>query len=62
VQDEDTIPIGRLKKGIVRLSIVKLKKMHNDVVCRQNRTLVNKIKMEKGIFYLGKLHPKQSLQ
>jgi hypothetical protein len=41
VEDENTIPIGRLKKGIARSSIVKLKKMHNNVVCRQNRALAN---------------------
>jgi hypothetical protein len=42
VEDEDTILIGRLKKGIARSSIVKLKKKHNNVVCKQNRTLANK--------------------
>lgn len=59
VEDEDTIPIGRLKKGIARSSIVKLKKMHNNVVCKQNRAFANQKKMEKAIFYLGNLHQNQ---
>jgi hypothetical protein len=50
VEDENTIPIGRLKKRISKLSIVKLKKMHNNVICRQNKALANLKKWRREYF------------
>lgn len=40
MEDEKALPIGlMLEKGIIGLSVVELKKLHNNVICRQNKTL-----------------------
>jgi hypothetical protein len=59
MEDEEAFLIGfKLEKGNVGLLAIELKKLHHNVVHKQNKTFAKQKQKEQGNVLLGEIAPK----